>query len=179
MKYYELYEKYKRSLYFFYNENNKISGFDYCTSKKIEDSEFLVYDVEVLDSYLSDYDYLPVASGLPLVSKRFREAFSGLEASQLEYFKAMIISKDGGVNTDFLSLNILNCYPGMDKEKSIFEINKYGILKIESLSLKPNFMKDHLIGRLEEKKSIVIVNQVFKDLCTRNKLKGMGFIEIE
>lgn len=177
MKYYELYEKYKRNLYFFYSEKNSISGFDYCSSKKTETSEPLIYNVEKIDDYLSEYDYLPVSSGFPLVSERFRKVFTDIEGSQIEFLNATIISKNGIINNDFLSLNILNCYKGMDKEKSIFEINKFGILKIKKLSLNPKFMKNDLISRLDEKKSIIIVNEIFKSLCLQNKLKGMDFVE--
>lgn len=177
MKYYELYAKYKRSLYFFYSDKNSISGFDYCTSKKTETLEPLIYNVEKIDDYLSEYDYLPVSSGLPLVSERFRKVFADIEGSQVEYLKAKIISQNGIVNNDFLSLNILNCYEGMDKEKSVFEINKFGILKIKKLFLTPEFMRNNLISRLEEKKSIIIVSEIFKELCLQNKLKGMDFVE--
>jgi hypothetical protein len=177
MKYYELYEKYKRSLYFFYSAKNNASGLDLQKSKKMEISETLIYDVEEIDSYLSEYDYLPVSSGPPLVSKRFKTVFANIESFKVDYLKAKIISKNGAINDDFFSLNILNSYEGMDKEKSIFEINKYGILKIKKLFLIQKFMEENLISRLGEKKSIIIVNETFKELCLQNKLKGMDFVE--
>lgn len=58
MKYYELYEKYERSLYFFYRDKNSIVSFDYCISKNAEVLEPMIYDVEEIDDYISKYDYL-------------------------------------------------------------------------------------------------------------------------
>lgn len=177
MKYYELYEKYERSLYFFYRDKNSIVSFDYCISKNAEVLEPMIYDVEEIDDYISKYDYLPVSSGLPLVSKRFRKIFSDVEGAEIEYLNARIISQNGMINDNFLCLNILNCFDGLDKEKSVFEVNRYGIFKIKKLFLTSEFMENNLISRLSEKKSIIIVSEKFKELCLQNKLKGMEFIE--
>lgn len=177
MQYYELFEKYKRSLYFFYSDKNPISGLDLCKGVKQNTSEVLKYEVEKIDDYLFKYDYLPVSSGPPLVSNQFRKTFFNYNNFNVEYFNALIVSKDGNYDDTFLALNILDSYDGMDKQRSIYEINKYGILKIKKLFLNSGFMKDSLISRLGEKKSIIIVNDVFKEICSKNKLKGMDFVE--
>ena len=72
MKYYELYEKYKRSVYFFYSEENKIDRFDFFKGKQVASEEPIIYEVDKIDTYLEKYDYLPVADGPPLVRTRFR-----------------------------------------------------------------------------------------------------------
>lgn len=88
MNCFELYPKYKRSLFFFFNkEKSNISGFEFTKGKKIEVTTPLHYNVEKIDSYLDEYDYLPVSSGPPLVSKKFKELFNDCEKEhQIQLF---------------------------------------------------------------------------------------------
>ena len=46
MKYYELYEKYKRSAYFFYSEENKIDRFDFFKGKQVTSDDPIIYEVD-------------------------------------------------------------------------------------------------------------------------------------
>ena len=52
MKYYELYEKYKRSAYFFYSEENKIDRFDFFKGKQVASDDPIIYEVDKIDTYL-------------------------------------------------------------------------------------------------------------------------------
>lgn len=52
MKYYELYEKYKRSAYFFYSEENKIDRFDFFKGKQVVSDDPIIYEVDKIDTYL-------------------------------------------------------------------------------------------------------------------------------
>ena len=178
MKYYEIYPKYRRSLYFFYSSENGIDGFMLCKGVKVEVKEELIYNVVKIDDYISTYDFLPYSSGPPLVSQRFRDTFIDLERDkQIEYYNCVIIDDKGNKNTDFLVLNILSSYQGLDKDKSVSETDEFGIFTIKKLALNPNFMKGSMITRLEEKKSIIIVNDEFKKVFKENKLKGIDFVE--
>lgn len=177
MKYFEVYEKYKRSIYFFYSNENKDDGFSFCKGIDIKTEKELIYNVEKIDDYINKYDFLPVSSGPPLVSKRFRDCFSELEEKlELKYYKSKIIDEEGVENNDFLVLNILSSRIGLDKENSITEVNKYGIFKIKKLALLSDFMDDLIMTRLEEKKSIIIVSEIFKEIFKKNKLKGVDFV---
>ncbi len=179
MKYFEVYEKYKRSLYFFYSDRNKDDGFSFCKGVNIKTENKLIYNVEKIDDYITKYDFLPVSSGPPLVSKRFRDCYAKLEERlELKYYKSIIIDGEGGENNDFLVLNILSSCVGLNKEISITEINKFGIFKIKKLALLSGFMNDLIITRLEEKKSIIIVNEIFKEIFEKNKLKGIDFVPV-
>lgn len=177
MKYYELFEKYKRSLYFFYdNDKNKIDGFDFYKSEKKEIATPLYYKVEKIDSYLDEYDYLPVSSGPPLVSKKFKETFSDLENNQLQFFPTVIKDEKKNISNNFYTMNILNLVEGLDKKLSVYDINKYGTYKIKKLKLIPNCLKDYEIVRLKEKPSYIIVTEIFKKRCEEAKLKGLDFV---
>ena len=46
MKYYELYEKYKRSAYFFYSEENKIDRFDFFKGKQVVSDDPIIYEID-------------------------------------------------------------------------------------------------------------------------------------
>lgn len=90
------------------------------------------------------------------MSKRFRKIFSDVEGAEIEYLNARIISQNGMTNDNFLCLNIINCFDGLDKEKSVFEVNRYGIFKIKKLFLTSEFMGNNLISRLSEKNLLLL-----------------------
>lgn len=181
MNYYELFPKYKRSLFFFFNkEKSNISGFEFTKGKKIKLANTLYYKVEKIDSYLGEYDYLPVSSGPPLVSKKFKELFDDLEKEhQIQFFKTVIEDEKENFNNNFFALNILNVISCLDKERSIFEEeNYYGVkyLKIKKLYILPNKLVDHKIIKLEEDDDKIIVTEEFKKRCISAKLKGLDFV---
>ena len=179
MRHYELYEKYKRSLYFFFNKvESKISGFDFYKGVQLDYDGILYYNVEKLDSYLSQYDYLPVSSGPPLVSRRFRDTFSDIENNQLQYYQTEIKDKHGNICNDFFAINILNIVECLDKKKSIFEINEYGSYDIQKIYFDSSLIDSKLlIVRLKEDELRIIVNETFVTKSKDNLLKGMGFEE--
>ena len=178
MKYYELYEKYKRSAYFFYSEENKIDRFDFFKGKMVESDEPIIYEVDKIDTYLEKYDYLPVADGPPLVSKRFREVFDHLEKElQIAYLSTKIIAENGEINDNYFVMVLLKIFKGIDFEKSIVKKDSFGTIQIQKLFLTENFMLNSSICRLEEKKSVIIVSEEFKKISLKHKLKGMDFVE--
>lgn len=178
MKYYELYEKYKRSAYFFYSEENKIDRFDFFKGKQVVSDDPIIYEVDKIDTYLEKYDYLPVADGPPLVSKRFREVLEHLEKEgQIAYLRAKIIAENGEINDNYFAMVLLKIFKGIDFEKSVVKKDSFGTIQIQKLFLTENFMLNSSICRLEEKESVIIVNEEFKKLSLKHKLKGMDFVE--
>ncbi|WP_299883870.1 DUF1629 domain-containing protein [uncultured Lacinutrix sp.] len=177
--YYELYEKYKRSLYFFFDESkSEISWLNFFKGVSIDSPKILYYNVDIIDSYIVEYDFLPVSSGPPLVSEKFRNTFIELENEQLQFIPAKIIDKEGNINDMFYSLNILNLIECLDKKKSVFKINSYESYEIKKLYIDSKLIKNNLdIIRLKEDELRIIINENFKKKSEIAKLKGMSFVE--
>jgi len=177
--YYELSEFYKRDVYFLYDEENNIQIREFEKGIKIDVEKELLYRVDKIDEYLSEYDILPTFNA-PLVSLKFISLFKDLENHEIQFINITIIDDKGNINKDFYLLNVLRVLPCMDTEKSIVEEKKYGsasVMTIKKLYLIPNSLNNFLIVRMEEKKSYIIVTEEFKKRCEEAGLKGVDFIE--
>ena len=177
--YYELSEFYKRDVYFLYDEENNIQAREFEKGIKIDVEKELIYRVDRIDEYLSEYDILPTFNA-PLVSLKFISLFKDLEDHEIQFINVTITDDKGNINKDFFLLNVLNVLPCMDTEKSIVEEKKYGsarIMTIKKLYLIPNSLDNFSIVRMEEKKSYIIVTEEFKKRCEEAGLKGVDFIE--
>jgi hypothetical protein len=175
--YYRLLEFYKRDVYFVYSEDkNSIDWTEFRKAKNINTDIPVLYEVDKIDNYISDYDILPVI-GAPLVSKKFKEVFKECIGTEMDFLQSIIIDKKGNKNEEFLVLNILNKISCMDTEKSIIEKTKYGTTKIKKLFLTPNSLENKSIVRMEEHNSYIIVTEEFKKRCEEAGLKGIEFIE--
>ncbi|MGQ7854992.1 Imm43 family immunity protein [Pedobacter sp. WC2501] len=177
--YYELSEFYKRDVYFLYDEENNIQIREFEKGIKIDVEKELLYRVDKIDEYLSEYDILPTFNA-PLVSLKFISLFKDLENHEIQFINVTIIDDKGNINKDFYLLNVLRVLPCMDTEKSIVEEKKYGsasVMTIKKLYLIPNSLNNFLIVRMEEKKSYIIVTEEFKKRCEEAGLKGVDFIE--
>jgi hypothetical protein len=178
MAYFELYEKYKRSLYFLFDKNKSgLSGFKFYNGTIVNDIKVLYYNVDKIDPYLEEYDYLPVSSGPPLVSQKFKDVFSDLGTTELQFIPAQITDKKGNSNSSFWAINILNLFECLDKEKSIYDISEYGSYEIKKMFLKNNCLNSCKIIRLKENQLKIIVDDNFRSLVKMHKLNGMGFLE--
>ena len=177
--YYELSEFYKRDVYFLYDEENNIQIREFEKGIKTDVEKELLYRVDKIDEYLSEYDILPTFNA-PLVSLKFISLFKDLENHEIQFINVTIIDDKGNINKDFYLLNVLRVLPCMDSEKSIVEEKKYGsasVMTIKKLYLIPNSLNNFLIVRMEEKKSYIIVTEEFKKRCEEAGLKGVDFIE--
>ena len=177
--YYELSEFYKRDVYFLYDEENNIQIREFEKGIKIDVEKELLYRVDKIDEYLSEYDILPTFNA-PLVSLKFISLFKDLENHEIQFINVTIIDDKGNINKDFYLLNVLRVLPCMDTEKSIVEEKKYGsasVMTIKKLYLIPNSLNNFLLVRMEEKKSYIIVTEEFKKRCEEAGLKGVDFIE--
>jgi hypothetical protein len=135
------------------------------------------YNVDKIDSYINEYDFLPVSAGPPLVSQKFKDIFSDLENIEIQFIQSEIWDKKGNSNNIFWAINILNLVESLDKEKSTYEITEYGSYDIKKMFLKNDCLKDLKIVRLKEDKLRIIVNDTFINLVKKHKLKGMDFLE--
>lgn len=177
--YYELSEFYKRDVYFLYDEENNIQIREFEKGIKIDVEKELLYRVDKIDEYLSEYDILPTFNA-PLVSLKFISLFKDLENHEIQFINVTIIDDKVNINKDFYLLNVLRVLPCMDTEKSIVEEKKYGsasVMTIKKLYLIPNSLNNFLLVRMEEKKSYIIVTEEFKKRCEEAGLKGVDFIE--
>lgn len=177
--YYELSEFYKRDVYFLSDEGNNIQSREFEKGIKIDVEKELLYRVDRIDKYLSEYDILPTFNA-PLVSLKFVSLFKNLENHEIQFINVATIDDKGNTNKDFYLLNVLRVLRCMDMERSIVEEKKYGsasVLDIKKLYLIPNSLDNFSIVRMEEKKSYIIVTEEFKKRCEEAGLKGVEFIE--
>ncbi|MFS2382148.1 imm11 family protein [Bacteroides fragilis] len=173
---FELSDYYKRDTTFVLNENESdINTSALKVGEVINIKKPLVFNVDRIDSYITDYDLLPTLN-TPLISARFKDTFDYLR-DDLQFVNAVIIDKKNNRNSDYYLLNILNVLPVMNKSTSVFEIKKYG--KAEVMNIKRLYIEglnDHSIVRMAEHKSYIIVSDDFKKRCEEAKLNGINFI---
>lgn len=175
--YFQFSDFYKRDVSFEYSDDeNVISQYDLTEGTKIEVDDVLRYEADKIDSYIESYDLLPTI-GPPLVSQKFKELFSDLENSEIDFFNAEIIDSKGNKNNHFFAINILNIRPCLDEKRSVTESTSYGTLKIKKLFIIPNSLGSRSIVRMEEHESYIIVTEEFKKRCEDAGLKGINFIE--
>ncbi|GHC57509.1 imm11 family protein [Ulvibacter litoralis] len=176
-RYFELYEKYKRDVNFVFDEeSNGLTGVDLREGKIYNFEEPVRYTVDKLDSYIDSYDILPTIGGI-LVSEKLKKQFNDLSNKDLSFFPSIIYDEKGNSNNNFYFVSILNIVSCMDIEKSVIEKTRYGTTKIKKLIFKPNCLGEHLIVRMKEHDSYIIVSEEFKKRCEDSKLKGVEFIE--
>ena len=173
---FELSDYYKRDTTFVLNENESdINTSALKVGEVINIKKPLGFNVDRIDSYITDYDLLPTLN-TPLISARFKDTFDYLR-DDLQFVNAVIIDKKNNRNSDYYLLNILNVLPVMNKSTSVFEIKKYG--KAEVMNIKRLYIEglnDHSIVRMAEHKSYIIVSDDFKKRCEEAKLNGINFI---
>ena len=177
--YFQFSDYYKRDVYFVFSEEKNMIDKDILENgKKIDENIVLIFEIDKIDKYINSYDLLPTYT-VPLVSNRFKNVFNNL-SNDIQFIKATVADKNGNENNNFYCMNILNILPVFDKIKSKYEYKKYGdaeILKIKSLFIIKNSLKDHSIIRMKEHLSYIIVTEEFKNCCTREKLTGINFLE--
>ena len=174
--YFEFLEYYKRDITFVFNETQ--SDIDISLLKAgqlINADKTLVFNIDKIDSYINTYDVLPTFN-TPLVSIRFKNTFNNLK-DDIQFVKVSIIDENNNHNEDYYLMNILNIMPLMDKNRSLFEIEKYG--KAEVLVIKKLYITDlkgHSISRMAEHESYIITTEDFKKRCEDAGLKGILFV---
>ncbi|TDO20926.1 imm11 family protein [Pedobacter duraquae] len=177
--YFKFLDFYKRDVSFVFNEEK--SSIDVLALKSgqiVNLTEPLLFEVDKIDSYINEYDVLPTFN-MPLVSGTFKKVFDDVEAD-LQFLDVIIEDANGKRIEDFYLMNILNVLPIMDQERSVYDIKKYGkanVMKIKKLFLISGSLKDHLIVRMQEQKSYIIVTEEFRRRYEGANLKGAQFIE--
>lgn len=178
---YEMSSFYKRETSFtFCEEENLFSFLDVQSCKKIEALKSpLIYQVDKIDNYILRYDVLPTIGGI-LVSSKFKMVFSNIEDTEVQYIPVLIRDKIQQECHDFFCLNILNCVSVLDRSRSIFLPSKWAdeddndMIDIIQPFYRQDNMGTHLIVRMEEDESFIIVSELFKELAEKNKLKGIS-----
>ncbi len=169
---------YKRDTTFvFSEEKNQMKLFELRTGKTLS-NKLLEFEVDKIDNYINSYDLLPTFDA-PLVSARFKKTFEDL-VHDLQFVNALITDKKNNHNDNFYYMNILNVLPIMDKNRSVFEEEKYGnatYIDVEKLYVLEGSLKEHSIVRMKEDDSYIIITEEFKKRCDDAKLKGTHFRE--
>lgn len=177
MRYYELTDRYKRDINFVFNEElNDLDYFELSNGQSIVYNKPVFYTVDKIDTYIDKYDLLPTLGPL-LVSSRFKNIFSYLENTEMQFFNAIITDKSGNNIKDFYTLNITNTINCLDLDKSIIEMTKYGTRNMKKKFFRTNALADFSIVRMKEHKSYVVVTEEFKNRCQAARLKGIEFLE--
>ncbi len=170
---------YKREAAFVFSEvRNQMDISVLKMGQKLFINKPLEFEVDKIDNYIESYDLLPAFS-VPLVSARFKKIFSDL-TDDIQFVSALIIDEKDNKNEKFYYMNTLNVLPIMDRNKSVFDIEKYGnvsFIDIKKLYVTKDSLKKHSIVRMEEDDSYIIVTEDFKKRCDDHRLKGVNFIE--
>ena len=90
----------------------------------------------------------------------------------------MIIYDENGKKCEqFFCMNVLNSISLLDRKRSIYLPSKWDKSKINVIQ--PFYYNDnmanHLIVRMKECNSFIIVSELFKELAEEKKLKGITF----
>lgn len=176
--YYRLSDFYKRDVYFvFNNESNLVNRFSLFNGKIIEVEKPLIYNVDLIDDYINEYDILPTFDA-PLISEKLKFQIENLcDRNEIQFLNSIIIDKKNKQNNNFYVLNILNSVPALDKENSVYEVDEDGYYDIKKFYIDNKLFGDLTIARMEEHKSYIIVSDEFKKRCEEANLKGLNFIE--
>ena len=136
----------------------------------------LKYQTDRIDDYILQYDVLPTIGGL-LVSSKFKLIFSNIENADVQYIPVAIYDENGKRCEQFFCMNVLNSISVLDKKRSVYLPSKWDKSKINIIQ--PFYYNDnmtnHLIVRMKECNSFIIVSESFKELAEEKKLKGITF----
>ena len=175
---YEISEMYKRDTSFTLCESeNAIQFSDVQNCKMISFiNRPLKYQTDRIDEYIFQYDVLPTIGGL-LVSAKFKLTFSNIEGTDVQYIPVIIYDENGKKCEQFFCMNVLNSISLLDRKRSIYLPSKWDKSKINVIQ--PCYYNDnmanHLIVRMKECNSFIIVSELFKELAEEKKLKGITF----
>lgn len=176
MKYYELADYYKRDVNFVFDEEkNNLDYFVLSEGHPVIYNHPIYYTIDKIDPYIDKYDLLPTLGPL-LVSKKFRNTFSFLENSELQFFNAVITDKKGNQINNFFALNITNTLECLDLNKSVIETTRYGIRTMKKIFFLTDALNNFSIVRMKEHKSYIVVTEEFKNICEKSNLKGIRFL---
>jgi hypothetical protein len=179
MNYYRLSIFYKRDVFFSFDGNSD--------KKELENGVFfgksnpIKYTVDKIDKYLLNYDILPTI-GAPLVSTKFKAEFERLLGHDCEFLPATIVSSENGIiENSFYVLNLLKVIECIDYSRSevrpLIKNVPNSPIKIIVLYLNKENLQNVHICRMQESKSIIIVDETFADLCNKIGINGIGFIK--
>lgn len=173
---------YKRDTSFNFCDNeNRLNFLDFQNCEKIETIKSpLIYRVDKIDDYILQYDVLPTIGGI-LVSSKFKMVFNAIEDIEVQYIPVIIRDKQQQECNNFFCLNILSYVSVLDRKRSVFlpyewadDDDDEDVIDIIQPFYYLNNMGTHLIVRMEEDKSFIIVSELFKEMVEKNKLKGIS-----
>ena len=169
---YEMSTMYKRDTSFTFCEAENTLKFSDVQNCKIVLSlnDPLKYQTDRIDDYILQYDVLPTIGGL-LVSSKFKLIFSNIENADVQYIPVAIYDENGKRCEQFFCMNVLNSISVLDKKRSVYLPSKWDKSKINIIQ--PFYYNDnmtnHLIVRMKECNSFIIVSESFKELAEEKK----------
>lgn len=179
--YYKLSCFYKRDVFFFYSDENGYDRRELEKGNRCQIKGNLIYVVDKFDTYLSAYDILPTV-GPPLVSAKFKEIIEQHCENDCVFIPVEIKSTETKEhNNDFFVMIVSNSVVCLNKEKSEYKPSIKSIpdgpISINYVVYIPDSLGVHHIVRMEESKHLIIVDEVFVNLCKENKVNGVTFIK--
>lgn len=127
-------------------------------------------------------DYLSQPESV--VSKKIADVMIPMKIKGIQLIPATVMSNKGDLYEDFYYIHIYNHIEAMDKEKSDFKVNKYGIYFINSFRLDEKVLKEiplkeRLVFKLKEKGALKLYHRSVVDAIMATEPEGVQFIRVE
>jgi len=106
-------------------------------------------------------------------SSRFKKIIENLNINNIQFFKALIRSKDGVINDDFYIMNIVGRQSVLDMESSDYTEYRGKVFRMNSMSLDSTKTLEFDIFRLHEYQEVVLISERLKDAFSQSDLKGL------
>ena len=128
--------------------------------------------VDKIDSYLLDYDFLPVM-GPPLVSDKFKKLLSDNTSNECQFFPITISDGNNIVDGNYYILNVTKVIECVDEARSYPKVDKSlgGLQKITTLFLECKKLEDVNLCRIKEDTLTIVFSEKLVKLCIEKKNK--------
>ena len=127
-------------------------------------------------------DYFRPAVNIPLFSERMKECLASLGVDNIDYYDANVTNTQSGESRRYYAANIIGQVPGMDAEKSEYELfdeDSYLAEDIQKLVFDESKFSNIKLCRLAEYDLLLIAHQDLKTALESKNAVGVAFIEPE
>ena len=130
----------------------------------------------VIGDYFSDPE--------SIISKKIADEMKPMNIKGIQLIPATVESNKGNVYEDFFWIYIHHYIEAMDKDKTNFELSKYGLYRFDSFTLDEKILteiplEERLIFKLKEKSSIKLYHCSVVDIIMSTNPEGVMFTKVE
>jgi hypothetical protein len=124
---------------------------------------------------IMQYDCIENNSLGLVVNKRTKKLLEEYCPKDMQFFEADIQFKDVLSQGEYYVLNILHKVDAIDMEETDYYYDEDGYIHFDKTYFKENCMEGHWIARAQQRLSVILVSQEFKNLFRKHKIKGPIF----